>query len=108
MKGVGPGRARISEDDVKAHAKGLVSAVVAGTAEHGSSRISPLPGFRPVRGEIERVFRCAEYGARLPNIFREAWTTIPHVTQQDKADITELEQAARKFAPRRRSRLAAR
>ena len=29
----------------------------------------------------------------------EAWTTIPHVTQQDKADITELEQLRAKFAP---------
>src|SRR5262249_56035681 len=30
----------------------------------------------------------------------EAWNTIPHVTQQDKADITELEQLRARFAPR--------
>ncbi len=30
----------------------------------------------------------------------EAWTTIPHVTQQDKADITELEQLRARFAPK--------
>ena len=31
---------------------------------------------------------------------REAWNTIPHVTQQDKADITELEQLRARFAPK--------
>ena len=31
---------------------------------------------------------------------RQAWNTIPHVTQQDRADITELEQLRARFAPR--------
>src|SRR5260221_4875831 len=31
---------------------------------------------------------------------RQAWNPIPHVTQQDRADITELEQLRAKFAPR--------
>ncbi len=30
----------------------------------------------------------------------QAWTTIPHVTQHDKADITELEQLRARFAPK--------
>src|SRR5438876_782735 len=30
----------------------------------------------------------------------EAWSTIPHVTQHDKADITELEQLRARFAPK--------
>jgi pyruvate dehydrogenase E2 component (dihydrolipoamide acetyltransferase) len=30
----------------------------------------------------------------------EAWSAIPHVTQQDKADITELEQLRQRFAPK--------
>jgi len=30
----------------------------------------------------------------------EAWTTIPHVTQHDRADITELEQLRARFAPK--------
>jgi len=29
-----------------------------------------------------------------------AWATIPHVTQHDKADITELESLRKRFAPR--------
>ena len=30
----------------------------------------------------------------------QAWTTIPHVTQNDKADITELEHLRARFAPK--------
>ena len=30
----------------------------------------------------------------------ESWNTIPHVTQQDRADITELEQLRARFAPK--------
>ena len=30
----------------------------------------------------------------------EAWTTIPHVTQQDKADITEIDHLRARFAPK--------
>ena len=30
----------------------------------------------------------------------QAWITIPHVTQHDKADITELEQLRARFAPK--------
>ena len=30
----------------------------------------------------------------------EAWSSIPHVTQQDKADITELEQLRTRFGPK--------
>jgi len=34
---------------------------------------------------------------------RQAWNTIPHVTQQDRADITELEQlrAKSRLEPRK-------
>jgi pyruvate dehydrogenase E2 component (dihydrolipoamide acetyltransferase) len=30
----------------------------------------------------------------------EAWTTIPHVTQHDKADISELDELRKRFAPK--------
>ena len=97
VKGSGPG-GRISEDDVKAHAKNLVSAVVAGVA--GGTRFAEptLPDFSKW-GKIERV---SMRGVRRKTAehLREAWNTIPHVTQQDKADITELEQLRARFAPR--------
>ena len=97
VKGVGPG-GRISEDDVKAHAKGLVSAVVAGMANTGRFPVSPLPDFARY-GKIERVSMRGVRRKTAEHLW-EAWTTIPHVTQQDKADITELEQLRAKFAPK--------
>jgi pyruvate dehydrogenase E2 component (dihydrolipoamide acetyltransferase) len=97
VKGTGPG-GRISEDHVKAHAKNLVTAVVAGIA--GGARLAEptLPDFAKW-GKIERV---SMRGVRRKTAehLREAWSTIPHVTQQDKADITELEQLRARFAPR--------
>ncbi len=97
VKGMGPG-GRISEDDVKAHAKSLLSAVAAGGA--GAARFAEpvLPDFAKW-GKIERV---SMRGVRRKTAehLREAWNTIPHVTQQDKADITELEQLRARFAPK--------
>jgi pyruvate dehydrogenase E2 component (dihydrolipoyllysine-residue acetyltransferase) len=97
VKGSGPG-GRINEDDVKAHAKSLVSAVVAGTAGGARFAEPALPDFAKW-GKIERV---SMRGVRRKTAehLREAWNTIPHVTQQDKADITELEQLRARFAPR--------
>jgi pyruvate dehydrogenase E2 component (dihydrolipoamide acetyltransferase) len=100
VKGTGPG-GRISENDVKAHAKALVTAVT--TAAQASPRaghfIEPkLPDFAKW-GKIERVSmrgirrKTAEHVA-------ESWNTIPHVTQHDRADITELEQLRARFAPK--------
>ena len=97
VKGTGPGD-RISEDDVKAHAKGLLAAVAAGTVG-GARFVEPqLPDFSKW-GKIERV---SMRGVRRKTAehLREAWNTIPHVTQQDKADITELEQLRARFAPK--------
>src|SRR6185312_5081685 len=88
IKGSGPG-GRISEDDVKAFAKGLISSP--GGAARGMQLTEPaLPDFSKW-GKIERV---SMRGVRRKTAehLRQAWNTIPHVTQQDKADITELEQ----------------
>lgn len=100
VKGTGPG-GRISEDDVKAHAKALVSA--AATAAQAPPRaghfIEPkLPDFAKW-GKIERV---SMRGVRRKTAehLAESWNTIPHVTQHDRADITELEQLRARFAPK--------
>jgi pyruvate dehydrogenase E2 component (dihydrolipoamide acetyltransferase) len=100
VKGTGPGK-RISEDDVKAHAKTLVTAV--GAAAQAPPRaghfIEPkLPDFAKW-GKIERV---SMRGVRRKTAehLAESWNTIPHVTQQDRADITELEQLRARFAPK--------
>jgi pyruvate dehydrogenase E2 component (dihydrolipoamide acetyltransferase) len=97
VKGTGPG-GRISEDDVKAYAKGLVTAVVEGMANTARFPVSPMPDFAKF-GKIERVSMRGIRRKTAEHLW-EAWTTIPHVTQQDKADITELEQLRTKFGPK--------
>ena len=100
VKGTGPG-GRISEDDVKAHAKALVAA--AASAAQAPPRaghfIEPkLPDFAKW-GKIERV---SMRGVRRKTAehLAESWNTVPHVTQHDRADITELEQLRARFAPK--------
>jgi pyruvate dehydrogenase E2 component (dihydrolipoamide acetyltransferase) len=100
VKGTGPG-GRISEDDVKAHAKAALAA--AATAAQAPARaghfVAPkLPDFSKW-GKIERV---SMRGVRRKTAehLAESWNTIPHVTQHDRADITELEHLRARFAPK--------
>jgi pyruvate dehydrogenase E2 component (dihydrolipoamide acetyltransferase) len=100
VKGSGPG-GRVSEDDVKAHAKTvLMAASAAGQApaRTGHFASSKLPDFSKW-GKIERV---SMRGVRRKTAehLAESWITIPHVTQHDRADITELEQLRARFAPK--------
>jgi len=100
VKGSGPG-GRISDEDVKAHAKSLVLSLAsaAQAAPRAGHFIQPqLPDFAKW-GKIERV---SMRGVRRKTAehLAEAWNTIPHVTQHDRADITELEQLRARFAPR--------
>ena len=98
VKGNGPG-GRISEDDVKAHSKSLLTSVRAAQSAQASHFAQPaLPDFTKF-GKVERVSMRGVRRKTAQHLW-EAWTTIPHVTQQDKADITELEQLRARFAPR--------
>jgi pyruvate dehydrogenase E2 component (dihydrolipoamide acetyltransferase) len=99
VKGTGPG-GRISEDDVKAYAKALLTASAsAAQAPRAGHFVEPkLPDFAKW-GKIEHV---SMRGVRRKTAehLAESWNTIPHVTQQDRADITELEQLRARFAPK--------
>ncbi len=100
VKGSGPG-GRISEDDVKAYAKSLLQAASAAAQappRAGHFAQPQLPDFAKW-GKIERV---SMRGVRRKTAehLAEAWNTIPHVTQHDRADITELEQLRARFAPK--------
>jgi pyruvate dehydrogenase E2 component (dihydrolipoamide acetyltransferase) len=98
VEGSGPG-GRISEDDVKLCAKSaLLAAAAAAQAPRGSYADPELPDF----GKWGKVERVSMRGVRRKTAehLRQAWNTIPHVTQQDRADITELEQLRSRFAPR--------
>ncbi len=99
VTGSGPA-GRISEDDVKAFAKATLAAAVSAAQAPQPSRLAEpkLPDFAKW-GKVERV---SMRGVRRKTAehLREAWITIPHVTQHDRADITELEQLRARFAPR--------
>jgi pyruvate dehydrogenase E2 component (dihydrolipoamide acetyltransferase) len=99
VTGTGPA-GRISEDDVKAYAKATLAAAVSAAQAPQALRIAEprLPDFAKW-GKVERV---SMRGVRRKTAehLRKAWITIPHVTQHDRADITELEQLRAKFAPR--------
>jgi pyruvate dehydrogenase E2 component (dihydrolipoamide acetyltransferase) len=97
VKGIGPG-GRISEDDVKAYAKSLLTSTAVQSAQAGHFAPPPLPDFTKF-GKVERVSMRGVRRKTAQHLW-EAWTTIPHVTQQDKADITELEQLRARFAPK--------
>ena len=98
VTGSGPG-SRISEDDVKARAKALLSSAAAPAPARAGHFVEPkLPDFTKW-GKIERV---SMRGVRRKTAehLAEAWNTIPHVTQMDRADITELEQLRARFGPK--------
>lgn len=91
VRGSGP-RGRITKADVHAHVRALVSAEVAPTARSGVLEgLLPWPQvdftrFGPVeRQPLSRIRKLS--GANL----HRNWVTIPHVTNHDDADITELE-----------------
>ena len=99
VKGTGPG-GRISEHDVKTHSKALLASVTAAAqAPRGAQFAEPeLPDFTKW-GKVERVSIRGVRRKTAEHLW-QAWTTVPHVTQNDKADITELEHLRARFAPK--------
>ncbi len=99
VKGTGPG-GRISEHDVKSHSKALLASVTtAAQAPRGAQFAQPeLPDFTKW-GKVERVSIRGVRRKTAEHLW-QAWTTVPHVTQNDKADITELEHLRARFAPK--------
>ncbi|MCP4469731.1 MAG: dihydrolipoyllysine-residue acetyltransferase [Gammaproteobacteria bacterium] len=88
--GSGP-KGRIAKSDVKAFVKTAISGGATGAAAGAAFSISSMPEIDHSRfGEIETVAlgRIKKIsGAHL----HRSWVTVPHVTQFDEADITELE-----------------
>jgi pyruvate dehydrogenase E2 component (dihydrolipoamide acetyltransferase) len=84
-------KGRITQDDVKAYVKSLLSGALSGTAP-----VSPLPRVPVVdfahfgAVEVKPLSRIQKIsGTRL----QASWLNLPHVTQHEDADITELEEA---------------
>lgn len=97
VTGSGPG-GRISEADVKAFAKSLNEQISKGTV--GASVVGigrePLPDFTKF-GEVDRQ-AMSNIRKKTAEHLSYAWATVPHVTQFDKADITELEKIRKQFS----------
>jgi pyruvate dehydrogenase E2 component (dihydrolipoamide acetyltransferase) len=91
VSGSGPG-GRISEEDIRNYARSIILNV---TRPQPALPAVPLPDFTQW-GEVERK---AMTGIRRKTAehTRDAWLTIPHVTQFDEADITELEQLRERY-----------
>jgi len=107
VPGSGPG-GRVSMDDVKRFVQGVVStggatgpttsAPAASPAGQPAAPVYPepaLPDFGfwgPVRREAMSRVR-----AITAESMSRAWRTVPHVTQFDKADVTELERFRKQY-----------
>lgn len=87
VTGSGPG-GRIVQDDVKAHIRSGQSSVAPATGA-AIPAAPKLPDFTKW-GEIERQ-PLSKIRQVIANNMHVAWSNIPHVTQFDKADVTDLE-----------------
>ena len=95
VSGTGPG-GRISQSDVKAHSRALNAERAAAPGDGSATGGMILPDFGQW-GEIERE-PMSNVRRTTSSRLSQAWATIPHVTQFDKADVTELEMGRKKFA----------
>ncbi len=93
VQGTGPD-GRISEEDVKEHARRILSGIGAQRPAAGGGTI-PLPDFERW-GAVERQ-PMSNIRRTTAQRLSHAWNTIPHVTQFDKADITAMEELRRKY-----------
>jgi pyruvate dehydrogenase E2 component (dihydrolipoamide acetyltransferase) len=96
VPGTGPG-GRISADDVTAYARWIISSVGGARVGPAQPSIAPLPDFSRW-GDIERK-PMSGIRRKTAEHVTYAWTTIPHVVQHDKADITALEELRQRYAP---------
>ena len=92
-EGTGPG-GRIREEDVKTLSRRLHESPAAAP---GSPAAAPLPDFSKW-GEVE-VEPFSNVRRITAQRMSAAWSAIPHVTQFDQADITELEAWRKGYAP---------
>lgn len=90
VKGSGP-KSRILKEDVEAYIKHQLKKVQEGGAVSGGAGIPgiKLPDFSQF-GEIERESMSRLHVATANNMQR-SWLNVPHVTQFEDADITDLE-----------------
>ncbi len=85
VAGTGDG-GRVTEDDIKSHVRSLLEEL----DKLQSDRPAALPDFSKW-GEVERVPMSAIRRATIDTV-THAWEKVPHVTQYDRADVSEMEE----------------
>jgi pyruvate dehydrogenase E2 component (dihydrolipoamide acetyltransferase) len=99
VKGTGP-RGRILKEDLNNYVKNAVSVAESGVKAQGAivgggSGIPPVPDVDFSKfGEVELVPLQKIHKLTAANMTR-SWLNVPHVTQFDEADITDLEEFRR-------------
>lgn len=93
VPGTGPS-GRISMDDVKAYSKKLHESRTEGVGI--GIKAQSLPDFTKF-GKIEKA-EMTNIRKKTAEHLSYAWATIPHVTQFDKADITNLEKTRKELS----------
>ena len=96
VKGLGP-KGRILKDDVQTYVKASLSRPAAAPVTGGLS-VLPLPAVDFAKfgaTELKPLSRIKKISGA--NLHRN-WVTIPHITQNDEADITELEAFRKQMA----------
>ncbi|WP_298867574.1 2-oxo acid dehydrogenase subunit E2 [uncultured Gimesia sp.] len=86
---------RVTQEDVENYVKNLIAGGGPATGGGGGIAVPPLPDFTQF-GEVERqkMKKLARVSAKNLSL---SWQVIPHVTQFDHADITDLETARKLF-----------
>ncbi len=91
VSGTGP-KGRVTHEDVKAYVKTALSGAPAGAVPSGDGSALPqvpvvdFAAFGPI--DVQPLTRIQKIsGPRL----HASWVNVPHVTQHDEADITEME-----------------
>jgi pyruvate dehydrogenase E2 component (dihydrolipoamide acetyltransferase) len=94
VTGSGPG-GRILKDDLTKYARGVVSGSKPSQPHSPASEVTENTKWGPV--VREPMSKVRQVTARTMN---EAWTNIPHVTQYDKVDITEMDEIRKQYSKR--------
>jgi pyruvate dehydrogenase E2 component (dihydrolipoamide acetyltransferase) len=91
VSGSGP-RGRVVKEDLHRFVQGALQDRVAASAPAGASALPAIPEIDfSAFGEVEIVARSKVDKLTAANMQR-SWLNVPHVTQFDEADITELEE----------------
>jgi pyruvate dehydrogenase E2 component (dihydrolipoamide acetyltransferase) len=99
VTGSGP-NARITREDVQGFVKRALASPSSGASAGGGATFAGLPPWPKIDfaqfGPIERVTLSRIRKLSGPNLHRN-WVSIPHVTNNEEADVTELEAFRKKL-----------